>query len=159
MRRLFIMRKDLHMSPGKLAAQVGHCSEVFWLNWIRGNVALRSVSEREEIQPDTGEPVKISEIHYEIKGNVDYKIYEDYICGSIVKTICEARNKSHLLKAMDMAYELGLIEGTDFGLIFDNCMTELIPEEANGTTLTGIWFRPLDDDIAHSISKKYQLYK
>ncbi|MBR6956121.1 MAG: hypothetical protein IKH72_03965 [Firmicutes bacterium] len=58
-----------------------------------------------------------------------------------------------------MAYELGLIEGTDFGLIFDNCMTELIPEEANGTTLTGIWFRPLDDDIAHSISKKYQLYK
>ncbi len=33
------------MSHGKLAARVGHCSEVFWLNWIRGNVALRSVSE------------------------------------------------------------------------------------------------------------------
>lgn len=26
-RRLFIMRKDLKMSPGKLAAQVGHCAE------------------------------------------------------------------------------------------------------------------------------------
>ena len=35
----------------------------------------------------------------------------------------------------------------------------LTPEEENGTTLTGIWFRPLEDDVAHSISKKYQLYK
>ena len=29
----------------------------------------------------------------------------------------------------------------------------------NGTTLTGIWFRPLPDELAHKISKKYQLYK
>lgn len=29
MRRLFIMRKDLHMSTGKLLAQVMHCAEAY----------------------------------------------------------------------------------------------------------------------------------
>lgn len=36
-RRLFIMRKDLHMSPGKLAAQVAHCAEAYWTNDIRNS--------------------------------------------------------------------------------------------------------------------------
>lgn len=57
-----------------------------------------------------------------------------------------------------MAEELGLVEGRDFGLIFDLCLTELTPKEENGTTLTGIWFAPLPDDAAHTISKKYHLY-
>ena len=51
----------------------------------------------------------------------------------------------------------------DFFLIKDNCLTELKPEEIDengiGRTLTCIGFRPLPDDIAHQISKKYQLYK
>ena len=38
MRRLFIMRKDLNMSPGKLAAQVGHCCEAYWTNLIRSSI-------------------------------------------------------------------------------------------------------------------------
>ena len=86
-------------------------------------------------------------------------MYEQYINGSFVKTICQARNKNHLLKAKTMAEELGLVENLDFGMIYDNCYTELEPEEENGTTLTGIWFKPLPDEIAHQISKKYQLYK
>lgn len=57
-----------------------------------------------------------------------------------------------------MADEIGLIEGEQYGLIYDKCLTELEPEELDGTTLTGIWFCPLSDDIAHSISKKYHLY-
>jgi hypothetical protein len=64
-----------------------------------------------------------------------------------------------LLKAKDKAIELCLIEGEQFGLIYDNCMTELVPEEENGTTLTGIWFCPLPDEVARTISKKYQLYR
>ena len=38
MRRLFIIRKDLHLSPGKLAAMVAHCAEAYWTRLIRNNI-------------------------------------------------------------------------------------------------------------------------
>jgi len=31
MRRLFIIRKDLHLSAGKLGAMVAHCAEEYWI--------------------------------------------------------------------------------------------------------------------------------
>ena len=62
-----------------------------------------------------------------------------------------------------MAEELGLKEGIDFFLIKDACLTELEPEEVDengvGRTLTCIGFRPLPDEVAHQISRKYQLYR
>ena len=139
MRRLFIMRKDLQMSPGKLAAQVGHCAEVYWLNQMN----------------------RTGVFHHQVQmvAHIDEDVYEDYIHGNIIKTICEAKNKKHLLKAKTVAEELGLKENKDFGFIEDKCFTELTPEEEDGTTITGIWFKPLPDDISHIISKKYQLYK
>lgn len=140
-RRLFIMRKDLKMSPGKLAAQVAHCAEAYWTHLIRDRLAFIDCSD-----------------DYLCNMRIPGGIYGNYINGSFVKTICEARNKNHLLKAKTMAEDLGLIEGEDFGLIYDNCLTELAPEEENGTTLTGIWFAPLPDEVAHSISKKFHLY-
>lgn len=140
MRRLFIMRKDLHMSDGKLAAQVAHCAEAYWTRLIR----------RDVMQNFDGD--------YHFQGTLPKEVFEDYVNGRFVKTICEAHNKTHLLKAKTTAEELGLKEGEDFGLIYDACFTELEPEEENGTTLTGIWFGPLSDDIAHAISKKYHLY-
>lgn len=142
-RRLFIMRKDLHMSPGKLAAQVAHCAEAYWTHMIRGT-ATKLPDSRNEF--------------YLYNGIIEKDVYEQYISGAFVKTICEARNKNHLLKARTMAEELGLEENIDYGLIFDNCLTELTPEEENGTTLTGIWFCPLPDDVSRQISKKYHLY-
>lgn len=141
MRRLFIMRKDLNMSPGKLAAQVSHCAEAYWTKGI----------QRFAQQLENG--------LYQINGFIDKDIFEQYINGTFTKTVCEARNKNHLLKAKNIADELGLKENIQYGLIWDACFTELQPEEENGTTLTGIWFCPLPDDIAHYISKKYQLYK
>ena len=143
-RRLFLMRKDLHLSPGKLAAQVGHYAEAYWTRLISNNI-VGQVIETNNYRIDCID--------------VDKDTYEQYINGSFVKTICEARNKNHLLKAKTMAEEMGLVEDVDFGLIFDACYTELEPEEENGTTLTGIWFKPLPDEVAHQISKKYQLYK
>lgn len=141
MRRLFIMRKDLNMSPGKLVAQVAHCAEAYWTRGLRSFANL--------LDDYAG---------YEIKGIIDKEIFEQYLNGSFTKTICEARNKNHLLKAVEIAQELGLTENVHYGLIYDACLTELTPEEENGTTLTGIWFCPLKDDVAHYISKKYQLY-
>ena len=138
-RRLFIMRKDLGMSPGKLAAQVGHCAEAYWMGLFSGN-ALREDGE------------------YSVSLKIPADIIEQYINGAFVKTICEARNKNHLLKAKTIAEELGLLENEDYGFIYDCCLTELSPEEEDGTTLTGIWFRPLPDEVAHEISKKYHLY-
>ena len=144
MRRLFIIRKDLHLSAGKLAAMVGHCAEAYWTNLIK------------------------SKLDFELKGSqdiiyatitLDKNIYDNYINDKFVKTICEAKNLNQLLKARTMALEFGLVEGIDFGLINDACLTELKPENEDGTCTVGIWFKPLDDEIAHSISKKYQLYK
>ena len=67
------------------------------------------------------------------------------------------------MKAVALAEEQGLVENQDFFLIKDNCLTELEPEvigeDGVGRTLTCIGFRPLPDDMAHAISRKYQLFR
>lgn len=142
MKQVIIARKDLGMSAGKLAAQVSHGSMAFLTNIIKNHTfnspyqTIMSWSTPEEID-----------------------IYENWINGSFTKVICEAKNKNQLLKAVKIAEELGLKEGVDFFLIKDNCLTELEPEDENGRTLTVVGFRPLDDETASAISKKFQLYK
>lgn len=140
MRRLFIMRKDLHMSTGKLLAQTCHCAEAYWTRGLRNNAHL-------------------IEDNYVSTVQIPKEVFEQYVCGTFTKTVCEAKSKTHLMKAKKIADEMGLVESVDYGLIYDKCLTELEPEETDGTTLTGIWFRPLPDEQAHLISKKYQLYK
>lgn len=145
MRQLIIARKDLQMSPGKLAAQCCHASIAFLTNKYRD-----------------ASTVSKDDIGYHAEICFDKDVYEGWICGIFTKTICEAKNRNQLMKAVDKAVELGLKENEDFFLIKDNCLTELEPEEVDengvGRTLTCIGFRPLPDEIAHAISKKYQLY-
>ena len=94
---------------------------------------------------------------------VPTKVYDEWFCGIFTKTICEAKNLKQLLKAKVMAEEMGMKEGQDFFLILDACLTELEPEMIDengvGRTLTCIGFKPLDDETAWKISKKFQLYK
>ena len=52
---------------------------------------------------------------------------------------------------------MGMIENEDFFCIYDNCHTELTPED-NGRTLTCIGFKPMDSEVIDKIGKKYQLY-
>lgn len=144
MRRLFIIRKDLHLSSGKLAAMIAHCAEGYWIRLIENNIS--NVDGKPHVSFD-----------------LDKDIYDGYLCGRITKTVCEAKNLNKLLQARDMALALGLVENQDFGMINDACLTELTPEwideKGEGRCTVGIWFKPLEDEVAHSISKKYQLYK
>ena len=141
MRQIIIARKDLNMSSGKLAAQVAHASMAYFTQWIADKADL--------------------------DGHIDAWFPEDilkeWVQGVFTKTVCEAKNQNQLLKAKTIAEELGLQEGKDFFLIYDACLTELTPEIVDengvGRTLTCIGFRPLDDETAWKISKKFQLYK
>ena len=152
MRQVIIARKDLNMSPGKLAAQCCHASLAFLTSQMRDRSQMSKLYRDGEV------------VAYNPLGMIIEKdIYEEWISGIFTKTICEARNYNQLMKAVALANELGLKEGTDYFLIKDNCLTELEPEEVDengvGRTLTCIGFKPLPDDIAHQISKKFQLYK
>ena len=209
-RQLIIARKDLHMSPGKLAAQVSHASMAFLSYDIRRHTKKISLAERKtlpswQINPDTLEKMPhiykrtdLTEFARKAYENgeeafsyravnplepdgelelcgiepeerfittfeVNPEIFEGWFCGQFTKTVCEAKNRSHLMKATEIAISLNLIEGKDFFLIKDNCLTELEPEETDeagqGRTLTCIGFRPLPDSVAHQISRKYQLYR
>lgn len=136
------------MSAGKLAAQCCHASMAFITAPLR--------AKKEDI-------IRFGITQLDIAEHFDETIYKEWICGIFTKTICEAKNYNHLMKAVTMARDLNLVEGKDFFLIKDSCLTELTPEEVDengvGRTLTCIGFRPLPDEVAHTISKKYQLYK
>jgi len=151
MRQLIIARKDLNMSPGKLAAQVAHASIAFVSRQIQVMYELGIATPHKEINK------------FSVELFFEPEILDKWFCGSFTKTICEAKNRTQLLKAKTIAEELGLQEEKDFFLIKDNCLTELEPEEIDesgiGRTLTCIGFKPLEDEIAWKISKKFQLYR
>ena len=207
-RQLIIARKDLQMSPGKLAAQVSHASMAFLTVQIRQNAkkvwkyktytsfqeepftGKRITGHRpykhadlcrfskeayekgqdyftvRQIDPnDPGAGLELCENEYDsYRAVIDIPrdVYEEWIQGIFTKTICEAKNRNQLMKAVTLAEEQGLEEGLDFFLIKDNCLTELEPEEVDeqgvGRTLTCIGFRPLPDNVAHTISRKFHLY-
>lgn len=201
MKQLIIARKDLNMSPGKLAAQVSHASMAFLINEIKQNYWRRYSCEclpttdkngdrrwyqRNDLNKwceeafkrgesyfscrpiDSNDPngkLELCEPNYQIEAILLFSkdFWDNWICGSFTKVICEAKNKYQLEKVITLARELGLEENEDFFLIKDNCLTELEPEEydenGQGHTLTCIGFRPLEDNIVHQLSKKYQLYK
>lgn len=145
MRRLFIIRKDLDLSKGKLAAMVAHCAEGFWTRMISRNA------------------IKTADGVYTVKFTLTADTMDEYVRGLFVKTVCEAKNLTHLMKVEEVAKELGLVKDVDYGFIDDACLTELTPESTdengNGYCRVGIWFRPLPDDVSHALSRKYQLFR
>ena len=134
-KQIIIARKDLNMSPGKLAAQVSHGSMAFLSWFVRNNVDLDG----------------------HIDAWIDKNVLHNWIEGEFTTCVLQAKNKKQLLKAKAMAEELGMKEGEDFWLIKDNCHTELEPEE-DGRTLTVIGFKPIDSEIIDKIGRKYHLY-
>lgn len=144
-KQIIIVRKDLSLSPGKLSTQVSHASMVFLTSQMR-----------EHCESTEDGNVKCSV-------TVTQECFDEWINDIFTKVVLGAKNKNQLLKAKTMAEELGMVEGKDFFLIKDCCLTELEPEEFNengvGRTLTCIGFAPMPAEIIDQISKKYQLYK
>lgn len=202
-KQLIIARKDLNMSPGKLAAQVSHGS-MAWLTTAikqcayefddtkylvhgyppdkngvllyRRNDLYQWAKEAHERGEDyfyckrmTDDPADYRlvlcdpEPYYRVNLDIDTGIYKGWIQGSFTKVVCEARNRTQLMKACAIADELGLEAGKDYFLIKDNCLTELEPEEVDengiGRTLTVVGFRPLEASVCEKISRKFQLYR
>lgn len=139
-KQIIIARKDLGMSPGKLAAQVSHASMAFLTSIIKNTVT--AVTENKIL----------------CSLSFDKRMFDEWINDSFTKIVLEARNKNQLKKAILIAKEIGLEEGKDFFQIRDNCLTELEPEDNDGRTLTCIGFRPLDSEVANKISKKFHLW-
>ena len=184
MRRVFVIRKDLHLKPGKLAAMVSHCAEAYFTNMLKlGDVqdnefdALLSEDPWRPGRPATYKhpdvckkaeaAFKAGEKYFNVKKQfpketvsitveIPKDIWNGYINDIFTKTICEARNLDNMKKrALPVIEELGLKEGVDYGYINDSCKTDLTPENPDGTCTVGMWFKPLPDEDAHKISKKF----
>ena len=146
-KQIIIARKDLNMSAGKLAAQVSHASMAFLTNTIRRDWSMNTTYFK-------GDEYKT---YYSVELTFDKDLFEQWIIGEFTKCVLKAKNKSQLLKAKTLAEEIGMTENEDFFCIYDNCHTELTPED-NGRTLTCIGFKPMDSEVIDKIGKKYQLY-
>ena len=146
-KQIIIARKDLNMSAGKLAAQVSHASMAFLTNEIRNDWSMNKTYFK-------GVEYKT---YYAVELTFEQDLFEQWIIGEFTKCVLKAKNKSQLLKAKTLAEEMGMTENEDFFCIYDNCHTELTPED-NGRTLTCIGFKPMDSEVIDKIGKKYQLY-
>lgn len=139
-KQLIIARKDLNMSPGKLAAQVSHAFLIEKLYWGSKEI----IRERDGLM-------------YHIGISLDRDLFHNWVAESETKVVCGARNKERLLQAVEMAKELGMEENKDYWLIYDACRTELEREGPEGT-LTCIGFRPMEAKEIDKIGKNYHLY-
>ena len=188
MRRVFVIRKDLHLKPGKMGAMLGHLCEAYWTNlmkasivvdnefetlpsskpWLPGRPALYKnpeIYKKSKAAFAAGEPSFVVEKEHPMKTvsitvEIPKDIWEGYVNDIFTKTICEARNLNNLKSKIEpVVQELGLVEGVDWGYINDKCLTDLTPENEDGTCTIGAWFKPLPDEDAFKISKKFKLYR
>lgn len=145
-KQIIIARKDLDMSPGKLAAQVSHASIAFLTNIIKKYL----VEDRH------------TEKNYSLFVEIDKGIYDNWINESFTKVVLRANSKTHIDKAVNIAESLGMVKDVDYFLIHDSCRTELTPEfideDGIGRVTTCIGFKPMPEEIINIIGKKFQMY-
>lgn len=157
-KQLIIVRKDLNMSVGKIAGQVAHASNMYFLDLIKkkaydasanilpvyctlpnGDVVVQlykspEVAKMRDKAIAEGAltfAMPTGEDYYQVSFRLDKGIYEEWINDIYTKIICGAKNKNQLLKAAEIAKSLGLKEDEDYFLIKDRCLTELTPEEVD----------------------------
>lgn len=141
-KQVIVVRKDLGMSPGKLAAQVSHASMAFLTRKIQQSAKKTNECVMSELYFDEG-------------------VYDGWLAGVFTKVVLSAKNKNKLAKVVSDAEAAGMVEGEDFFVIRDHCLTELVPEEidedGNGWTATCIGFAPMPSSKIDPITSKLQL--
>lgn len=83
MKQIIIARKDLHMSAGKLAAQVSHGSMAFLTTMIRKKAYACEQSGIPTFKCDADE--------YRAELKFDCKLYENWINGEFTKVVLQAK--------------------------------------------------------------------
>jgi peptidyl-tRNA hydrolase len=140
-KQYIVLRKNVKTKTGdpvsasKLAVMTSHASMSFLTKMIMDNEKDNSVA---------------------FVLNSDLK---EWICDIYTKILLEAKNLNAMNKTVKRAEEAGLIEGQDFFLIKDNCLTELVPDEGSDRCFIAIGFRPMDAEKIKPVVKKLQLYK
>lgn len=144
-KQIIVVRKDLGMSPGQLAAQVSHASMAF---------LTRAIQQKAEKRPDGTVSTALL---------FDEDMYEGWLGGIFTKICLGAKNKNKLMHVIDDAVAAGMQEGRDFFVIRDHCLTELELEETdeNGEewTVTCVGFRPMRTSEIDPITRKLQLLR
>lgn len=89
-KQLIIARRDLNMSPGKLAAQVSHASIAFLLEKLYWGSK------------------EVDGLIYHIGISLDRDLFHNWIAEAETKVVCRAKNKNDLLKAEELGWIIGL---------------------------------------------------
>lgn len=143
-----IVRKDLNMSPGKLAAQACHSS----LGVLLEKKFYKYYSCY-GVQEDEYGYLVPKERQIEKVEIIDDEATKEWLKGRFTKLVCYVKSKEKLLniaKALDE-------DNIRYKLIWDACYTELQPEENNGTTLTCCGIKPLIRENVPKYLKRLQL--
>lgn len=133
-KQLIIVRKDLEMPVGKLAAQVSHASLLSFLN------SLDKTNEKNERIENN------QEIFILNKDNYSY----DWLHGSFAKVTLGVKNENQLLKYKKIAEENDI----PFALITDEGRTCFDGEP----TITCLGVGPYENDTLDKFFKKLRLY-
>ena len=140
-KQYIVLRKDVQtvtgdpVSPAKLAVMASHASMAFLANMVLNNEKDGSVA---------------------MMINSDLK---EWLTGIFTKILLQAKNLHAMEKIIQRAKENGFIEGKDFFLIKDNCLTELVPDKDSDRCFIAIGFRPMAEEEIAPVVKKLQLYR
>lgn len=128
-----IVRQDLEMSPGKMAAQCSHASAGMALAFYSIDRTIANAHHLDQFR-------------------------DAMLCWksrSFGKVVLRVKSRDQLLKVCQNLDDSGI----PYCPVFDACRTELEPEEPNGSVFTCIGLTPIFRDEVPKFLKKLQVYQ
>ena len=146
--QIIIMRSDLELSAGQILQYVTLASNAFLINTITRCVIAWN---NQTMSPDNARIKNPDEICcYECNPVFPKDLYEQWISGKQNVAILKAKDKSHLLKSVTKAIQLGMQQDEDYFMIYD----KINPTDAEDT-LVGMGFKPMESSYINQIAKNY----